>query len=117
MFTVQYSFATQAEMENFVGSVSKKPVGRPAGATAATSNKAASPPPAAASKVSKAEAVAMLQKVRDEKDTPTAKAIVKKLGFEKMADITEDKAEEAYKLAKAALEAGSTDDLNDGDDL
>lgn len=50
------------------------------------------------------EVVAAISKLKDDFNVDEAKAIVKKLGFAKMADITPDKYDEAVELAEKRYE-------------
>jgi hypothetical protein len=65
---------------------------------------------------SKAEAQALANRVKEEKGVPDIRAIIKGLGYEKLADIA--KPEDLDKLAAAALEAlGESEGADDsGDD-
>lgn len=66
-------------------------------------------------KHSKAEMQAALNEVREALGTAKAKELIKNAGFDKLADVTEDKFDELYDAAKALLDTdsvgGSDDDL------
>lgn len=68
---------------------------------------------AAAPEHSRSEMQAALNEVKENFDTATAKALIKAAGFDKMADVTEDKYDELYNAAKAKmgeLDAGEGED-------
>lgn len=71
-------------------------------------------PAKAAPKHSKGEMQAAVNEVKENFDTATAKALIKAAGFDKLADVTEDKFDEIYDAAKAKMEelsGGSGDGL------
>lgn len=95
------------------------------GKAAATTNKpAAAETKAATTKTTKAAAskgpsredmVTALTQVKEQFGAAEAKAIIKKLGAEKMADIDDDQIEKGFKLASAKL-AAETATASDEDD-
>lgn len=69
----------------------------------ATKEKAADKPK---SKYTKAEMQAAVNEVKEQKGTKVAKDLIKDAGFDKLADVTDDKIDELYLAAKAALGEG-----------
>jgi hypothetical protein len=65
---------------------------------------------------SREEMVAALTEVKEKFGAAEAKAIISKVGAAKMVEIADDKISAAFTLAKAKLEASSTDDDNNDDD-
>lgn len=84
--------------------------GKPATKTAATK-----PAPKAPASVNTKEAMqALLNQVKEEKGGPVAKGIIADAGFQKMADISEDKYDEVFAACEAVLTpaaAGGDDDI------
>jgi type IV secretory pathway TrbL component len=83
-------------------------------ATTGKTDKAAS---ANKSKISKAEMQAALNKVKEEKGTAAAKKLIANAGFDKLAEVSEDKYQELYDAAKAELGEGGDDDTGSDDGL
>lgn len=79
--------------------------------TRAKKDEAAKP---AGPKHTKAEMQAALNEVREAMGTAKAKELIKNAGFDKLADVTEDKFDELYDAAKALLAAEEGDE---GEDL
>lgn len=99
--------------------------GASAGAAAGKTDKAAAiekkaDKPAATEKkakpsISKAEMQAAVNEVKENFDTATAKALIKAAGFDKLADVTEDKFQELYDAAKEKIaELGGSGEGGDG---
>lgn len=76
--------------------------------TRAKKDEAAKP---AGPKHTKAEMQAALNEVREAMGTAKAKELIKNAGFDKLADVTEDKFDELYDAAKALLAAEEGEDL------
>lgn len=74
---------------------------------ASSAKAAAKPAPAAKSepKRTRAEMQAAVNEVKERKGIKAAKGLIKRAGFDKLADVTEDKYEELYEAAKRELEA------------
>lgn len=69
----------------------------------------------AKSSISKAEMQAAVNEVKENFDTATAKALIKAAGFDKLADVTEDKFQELYDAAKEKIaELGGSGEGGDG---
>jgi hypothetical protein len=103
-----------------VGSVSTASTGTAADAgtasTTKTSTKGAKTKTAEKAGPSREEMVAALTEVKEKFGAAEAKAIISKVGAAKMVEIADDKISAAFTLAKAKLEASSTDDDNNDDD-
>lgn len=65
------------------------------------------------SKHTKAEMQAALNDVKEQKGTAVAKKLIKEAGFDKLADVTEDKFDELYDAAKAELGDGEGEGSSD----
>lgn len=129
MFQVTYGFNDAGELKSFVdrnmafvgGAASpaaagaaageKRGPGRPPGSGAKPATAAPAVP--AAAKITRAQVNAALGEVKDRLGTPAAKELIAEIGFQKMNDITEEKFQEAYDKAKAALEAPAGGESND----
>lgn len=61
-------------------------------------------------KHTKAEVHAALNELKELKGTKVAKDLIKKFGFDKLADVTEDKYDELYEAAKRLIESEDGDD-------
>lgn len=66
-------------------------------------------------KITRDDVTTIMNKVKEDLGTPVAKAIIAKLGVERMADIDDEDLAEAYKLAKAKLDKAEADGADDGD--
>jgi hypothetical protein len=73
--------------------------------------------PKAASKRSKAEMQAALNEVREALGTAKAKGLIKGAGFDKLADVTEDKFDALYDAAKALLDTDGAGEETEDDGL
>lgn len=62
---------------------------------------------------SKEEVQKLLNEVREQKGTKAAKTLIADAGFDKLADVTEDKYDELYAAAKAVLEEGGDEKEED----
>lgn len=67
-------------------------------------------PAAYEAKHTKSEALAAIDKVKTDKGVPAAKAIIKEVGFDKLAEIVKpEDLDKLYELSKAAMEEAEDD--------
>ncbi|MCB1865152.1 MAG: hypothetical protein KDG50_06950 [Chromatiales bacterium] len=75
----------------------------PSGSTGGGRKGGAASSSASKPKHSKAEMQAAVNEVKEKLGTPAAKELIKSVGFEKLAEVTEDKFDALYEAAKAKV--------------
>lgn len=85
---------------------------KPAAAEKTTKTAKADKAPAYEAKHTKSEALAAIEEVKTKKGVPSAKAIIKEVGFDKLAEIAKaEDLDKLYELSKAALAEEPEEDM------